>query len=139
MAHGMGMSPPKASLTKNTTKSRSGQLGSSCPLSFLVQIQKRKQEMLKSFTRCFLVVASVGMVSLMACSKPDKSTAEIDVDAAQEGYNSWEETRIAQIEADDSLSDAEKKQMIEEVKESAKGQMAEVQNLANDQADERGR
>ncbi|MEM8735917.1 MAG: hypothetical protein AAGG44_16935 [Planctomycetota bacterium] len=80
-----------------------------------------------------LVLATVG------CGKPEKNFEEIDVDAAQAHYDDWSAARIKQIEADPNLSDAQKKKQIEEIKDSAKGQMSQVQGLADGEADERKR
>lgn len=79
------------------------------------------------------VFANVG------CGKPEKNFEAIDVEAAQAHYDDWSAARIKQIEADPNLSDAQKKRQIEEIKDSAKGQMSQVQGLADGEADERTR
>ncbi|MFK7735079.1 MAG: hypothetical protein AB8B50_03560 [Pirellulaceae bacterium] len=88
-----------------------------------------------------LVAASFAAFALaiVGCSKPEKSTAEIDVEAAQAHYDEWTTKRIDQIQSDPNLSDALKKKQIEEIKASAKGQMNQVQGLAEGQADQRER
>jgi hypothetical protein len=87
--------------------------------------------------------ASLGLLSLSltlwGCGKPEKSTAEIDVEAAQAHYDEWTSKRIDQIQNDPNLSEAQKKKQIEEIKDSANGQMNQVQGLAEGQGDQRER
>ncbi|MFN3189441.1 MAG: hypothetical protein ACE361_02875 [Aureliella sp.] len=79
----------------------------------------------------------VGAIS--GCGKAEKNYEEIDVEAAQAHYDDWSAARIKQIEADPNLTDAQKQQQIEEIKESAQGQMNQVQSLADGESDERSR
>lgn len=88
--------------------------------------------------RLTLSILLVGLL-LVGCGKPEKSTAEIDVEAAQNHYDDWLSQRIEQIEADPNLSDSQKAKQIEEVKASAAGQMKQVQGLAEGQGDDRQR
>lgn len=87
----------------------------------------------------FFAAAFVITAFSLGCGKVEKNTAEIDVEAAKSQYDDWASQRIAQIEGNASLSDAEKKKMVEEVKASLKGQMSQVQGLADGQGDERKR
>lgn len=91
--------------------------------------------------RRLTTVFSLAWLSLVVagCGGKEKTTAEIDVAAAQSEYDAWTAKRIEQINADSGLTEAQKKQQIEEVKQTAQGQMGQVQSLADGQGDQRER
>ncbi|MEC8557199.1 MAG: hypothetical protein VXZ82_19530 [Planctomycetota bacterium] len=92
---------------------------------------------MKSSWNIQAAILGIALLGFSGCGKPAKVEAEIDVEKEQQVQNTWIEARIKSINENSKLTDAEKEIRIKEIRESAEGQMGEINSLAEGQADER--